>query len=306
MTQPMQCAVILPAAGLGRRYRAGLAAAHAQGAGKLETVLAGKAVFLHAMEAFVGHPGVAQILLAVGPEDFSQFEFRWKDRLALLGVDLVAGGRRERWETVALASAAVRPGITHVAVHDAARPLLRRELVARVLAAAQHYSAVVPALPVSSTLKRIPAGAALKLAEEASEITPPVDSLADLLGFKRAAASEHGHEEACPQPVVPVVATVPRTDLCEAQTPQVFERGLFDRACQAILKGEIDPQGITDDASLVEALGEPVYLVAGDPINLKLTRSGDALLMTAWLEQQRKAEAISAATRRLWPDEDGG
>jgi len=60
--------------------------------------------------------------------------------------------------------------------------------------------------------------------------------------------------------------TLPRADLFRAQTPQVFRRAvLLDALRQA---GEAQ---FTDDASLVEATGNPVALVPGHEHNIKIT-----------------------------------
>lgn len=65
-----------------------------------------------------------------------------------------------------------------------------------------------------------------------------------------------------------VTATLDRSQLWLAQTPQVFRRRLLEAALEAAAA-----QGAsgTDDASLVERLGHPVHLVPGDPDNLKVT-----------------------------------
>lgn len=69
-----------------------------------------------------------------------------------------------------------------------------------------------------------------------------------------------------------IVETVPRSELRLAQTPQGFDRALLERAYRhAAEHGTIG----TDDASLVESLGEPVHTVAGDPHNLKITLPED-------------------------------
>ena len=67
--------------------------------------------------------------------------------------------------------------------------------------------------------------------------------------------------------------TVPRADLWQAQTPQGFPRELIERAYRRS-KGH----DTTDDAALVEALGETVVLVPGSTRNLKLTTAEDFVL----------------------------
>ena len=67
--------------------------------------------------------------------------------------------------------------------------------------------------------------------------------------------------------------TVPRANLWEAQTPQVFRRSLLVEAY-----ARFGDQGATDDAELVERLGHPVTIVPGSPINLKITTREDLRL----------------------------
>jgi 2-C-methyl-D-erythritol 4-phosphate cytidylyltransferase len=65
-----------------------------------------------------------------------------------------------------------------------------------------------------------------------------------------------------------VEATVPRTDLWRAQTPQMFRYGLL---CDALARM---PQA-TDEAEAIEALGHQPRLVTGDSANLKVTYATD-------------------------------
>jgi 2-C-methyl-D-erythritol 4-phosphate cytidylyltransferase len=72
-----------------------------------------------------------------------------------------------------------------------------------------------------------------------------------------------------------VRATLSREGLWLAQTPQAFRRDLLVRA-HAV--ADIDA---TDDAALVEILGEPVRLVPGSARNLKVTTADDLALASA-------------------------
>lgn len=74
--------------------------------------------------------------------------------------------------------------------------------------------------------------------------------------------------------------TVPRTGLWRAQTPQGFPRAMLERAHAGGGSG-------TDDAQLVEALGEVVVLVPDSSLNIKVTTADDL----------RLAEAIAAQGR---------
>lgn len=74
-----------------------------------------------------------------------------------------------------------------------------------------------------------------------------------------------------------VCSTVDRGPLRRAQTPQLFSVELLSRA-------HSDGRGLaTDDAQLVEWLGEPVLTVEGSPGNIKLTLPGDLAILESWM-----------------------
>jgi 2-C-methyl-D-erythritol 4-phosphate cytidylyltransferase len=76
-----------------------------------------------------------------------------------------------------------------------------------------------------------------------------------------------------------IVETVDRAALYQAQTPQAFRRDLLLRAHQQ------DAGDATDDAALVERLGEPVRLVQGSPRNIKVTTPDDLHVAEALLQR---------------------
>ncbi len=80
-----------------------------------------------------------------------------------------------------------------------------------------------------------------------------------------------------------VVATVSRENLYQIQTPQIFRFDLVVKAHEHALRHGFTG---TDDASLVEAMGESVYIVPGSPDNIKLTTPEDMarakLIMTCY------------------------
>ena len=73
-----------------------------------------------------------------------------------------------------------------------------------------------------------------------------------------------------------VKETISRSDVWEAQTPQVFRRELLMEAYEK--RGD---ERSTDDAQLVERLGKPVAIVPGSRINLKITSREDLRLAEA-------------------------
>jgi 2-C-methyl-D-erythritol 4-phosphate cytidylyltransferase len=140
-------AVILPAAGRSTRF--GDARQK-----KIYAELDGRAVWLRAVDPFLGRDDVGQILVAISPEDRELFERRYRANVAFLNITVVEGGA-ERFDTVARALESVDSSCDFVAVHDAARPCLTSEQVDAVFGAAIEHGAALVALAVADTLKRV-------------------------------------------------------------------------------------------------------------------------------------------------------
>lgn len=79
--------------------------------------------------------------------------------------------------------------------------------------------------------------------------------------------------------------TVSRTNLWLAQTPQVFEYELLKRAYE---KAYNDNFYGTDDAALVERMGEKVKMVEGSYENIKITTNEDMLIADALMQKGNK------------------
>ena len=116
--------------------------------------LKGRPVWLRAAESFANHDDVVQTIVVVSPDDMEWFRDKYKPNLAFMSVELVEGGA-ERADSVANGLAHVRENIDFVAVHDAARPLLTKQAIDVVFSAAEEHGAAIPALRVSSTVKRV-------------------------------------------------------------------------------------------------------------------------------------------------------
>jgi 2-C-methyl-D-erythritol 4-phosphate cytidylyltransferase len=76
-----------------------------------------------------------------------------------------------------------------------------------------------------------------------------------------------------------VDSTVDRSRLWAVQTPQVFRYDLLLRAHHEV------SADVTDDASMLEALGLPVKLYPGSPLNMKVTSPRDLRTAEALLRQ---------------------
>jgi 2-C-methyl-D-erythritol 4-phosphate cytidylyltransferase len=141
-----QFAVILAAAGRSTRFGDSKQK-------KIYAELEGRAVWLRALDPFLTHGEVEQIIVAIASEDRDLFDRRYHDKVAFLNLDVVEGGV-ERSDTVARALERVRPVCQFVAIHDAARPCLTEDLVSAVFSAAREHGAALPGIPVNDTLKR--------------------------------------------------------------------------------------------------------------------------------------------------------
>ncbi len=282
----MKVAVVLPAAGSGKRFQGTDGAVLPDGKNKLEQDLAGRPVFLRSIERFLKRTDVVQLILAVNPHGVDQFKFKYGDRLAFHNVKIIAGGEVERWQTVQRALEAVEADCTHVAIHDAARPLTSSRLIDRVLEAASQYPAVVPARSVYSTLKKV---AKSRTAGPRQE--DPLDAILGSAGKTSVKVRK-------------IVETIDRSQIVEVQTPQVFGVGLIRLAYAQIDAGTVDTSTITDDASLVEAMGETVYAVEGEVANLKITQPDDMQLAEAYLRMAEQEEAAEIGRKRLFANDD--
>lgn len=105
--------------------------------------------------------------------------------------------------------------------------------------------------------------------------------------FERVVAAVAGGADAA-IPVVDVVDTIrdtagntiDRSQLQAVQTPQAFTAGVLRHA-------HASRSDATDDATLVRAVGGRTVTVQGERWNLKVTESGDALVVAALLEERR-------------------
>ncbi|MCH7760892.1 2-C-methyl-D-erythritol 4-phosphate cytidylyltransferase [candidate division TA06 bacterium] len=80
-----------------------------------------------------------------------------------------------------------------------------------------------------------------------------------------------------------VAATLNRTTIKGAQTPQAFEYSLIR---QAYDKAYEEGFYATDDASLVERLGVKVKVIEGSPENIKITTKSDLLFAESILKRR--------------------
>ena len=181
-------AAILPAAGRSMRFGGGR--------DKLFEPLGGRPVIAHSVAALLAQSEVGLVVLATNQRE--RIEPALVDTTGRLDPRITfCPGGASRAESV-LAALRLVPGTFNcVAVHDAARPLVSRELIQRTIAAARQYGAAVPALPIALTVKQaqgpLPARVERTIPRHAiwAMQTPQVMRRADLLAAY----------EACPLPL---------------------------------------------------------------------------------------------------------
>lgn len=209
----------------------------------------------HAIDALLADARIAHVLVVLSPDDAFGAQLPGVQGRQRVGVAQVGGASR---------AASVRAGLhalqAHdddwMLVHDAARPALAaRELAGLIDALVDDAVGGLLALPLADTLKR-----------------------ADAAGTADARR---------------VAATVDRSGLWRALTPQMFRVGLLRRALDAA-----DLDAVTDEASAVERLGLAPRLVAGQATNIKVTTADDVPLACAILAAQGRIDRSAGAPVR--------
>ncbi|MEU3733057.1 2-C-methyl-D-erythritol 4-phosphate cytidylyltransferase [Streptomyces sp. NPDC033538] len=188
-------AVVIPAAGRGVRL--------GPGAPKALRALGGTPMLIHAVRAMAASRAVSLVVVVAPPDGAAEVKSLLDAHALPERTDfLVVPGGESRQESVRLGLDALPPEYDIVLVHDAARPLVPVDTVDAVIETVREgASAVVPALPLSDTVKQV-------------------------------------EPAAVPGEPEPVVATPERARLRAVQTPQGFDRGTLVRAHETV-SGEV-------------------------------------------------------------------
>jgi 2-C-methyl-D-erythritol 4-phosphate cytidylyltransferase len=149
----MNVAVILPAAGLGTRM--GKVQPEKTGTSRKQFMLLdGAPILLHTIRKFVSCPSVTEIVVALGADDIEWVqELLTAERLPK-PVRLVEGGD-SRQHSVQNALSILGPDTDIVAVHDAVRPFIDRDLIEEVIRVASETGAAIVGIVPVDTVKRV-------------------------------------------------------------------------------------------------------------------------------------------------------
>jgi 2-C-methyl-D-erythritol 4-phosphate cytidylyltransferase/2-C-methyl-D-erythritol 2,4-cyclodiphosphate synthase len=134
---------IIPAAGLGARFGGSQP--------KQLIALGGRPILQRAIEVFLAHPRVTDVVVALPRElaDQPPAYLRGTPK----PIQVVEGGAR-RQDSVACAFEHASRRADLVVIHDAARPLVSADLVSQTIDAAVEHGAAIAAVPATDTVKR--------------------------------------------------------------------------------------------------------------------------------------------------------
>jgi 2-C-methyl-D-erythritol 4-phosphate cytidylyltransferase len=259
VTAAVASVAILTAAGSGSRLGFGYPKALVE--------LAGRTLLAHAALQLAATGEVCRIVVTAPADHVSTFEDVLASTTELtVPWEVVAGGATRQASVAAGIAALEREAAGHptyevVLVHDAARPLAPVSMMQRIIATVRAgYSAVIPGYAVTDTIKLV---------------APALDATGPEL----------------------VAGTADRSALRAVQTPQGFTWDLLVRAHAAGVERALSEEtAATDDATLVEAVGETVWVVEGHSAALKITTAHDLavaqLLASELLGSEHDAGAV--------------
>jgi 2-C-methyl-D-erythritol 4-phosphate cytidylyltransferase len=233
---------ILPAAGLGTRMGAETP--------KQFLELDGTSILVHSVRKLASCELVTEIIVATRGEEVARLADRLREEKLRQPVRVVKGGDT-RQESVAAALKQVAEGTEIVLVHDAVRPFVTREQIARVIEEARSCGAAILGIPAMDTVKEV----------------------------KRTSL---------PEDVALITMTIPRERVVLAQTPQAFRTKILQ---EAFARAEADGVSASDEAGLVERLGQEVHVVLGSERNIKITKPADMELANFYLEREKAHRA---------------
>jgi 2-C-methyl-D-erythritol 4-phosphate cytidylyltransferase/2-C-methyl-D-erythritol 2,4-cyclodiphosphate synthase len=146
----MFVSVIIAAGGAGRRVGGATP--------KQMLDIGGGSMLQHSAAAFLQHPLVSQLVLAL-PLEFMDVAIPFSRDAAQPppDVSMVPGGLR-RQDSVANAFDQVSPAAQIVLIHDAARPFVSADLITRTIESAAAHGAAIAALQSRDTVKRVAGG----------------------------------------------------------------------------------------------------------------------------------------------------
>jgi 2-C-methyl-D-erythritol 4-phosphate cytidylyltransferase len=149
----MKVSVIIPAAGLGTRM--GRSAPEKEGISRKQFMLLnGSPILIHTIRKFVSSPLVTEIVVALRGDDMDWARELFKGQGLGASVRSVEGGE-SRQQSVENALASIKDDIDLVAVHDAVRPFVSRDVIEKVIQEAHQTGAAIVGIVPVDTVKQV-------------------------------------------------------------------------------------------------------------------------------------------------------
>ena len=142
----MKIQAIVPAAGAGKRLKAA--------ASKPLVLIKGTPLLIYSLKAFEQCSLIHSVIVVAPKKNIKEFQKVIKDFKIKKVACCVAGGKR-RCDSVLNGLRRLDKDTDFVVIHDGARPFLTVELLKRCITAAQRHKAVVAAVPMKPTVKRV-------------------------------------------------------------------------------------------------------------------------------------------------------
>jgi len=143
-----RASALIPAAGRGERF--------GKSKNKVLWTVAGRPVLAHTVSVFEGCDAISEIVIVTGQNDIAAAR-EIVGRFGFGKVSAVVPGGGQRQDSVRRGLERVAGDI--VAIHDAARPLVTREIIERSIEEAGRSGACIAAVPVIDTIKSAQDGA---------------------------------------------------------------------------------------------------------------------------------------------------
>lgn len=141
----MICGAVIPAAGQARRFGAG---------DKTLQTIAGRPVLEWTLRALIGAGDVTRIVVVVSESNESPISDLIAGLDSHVPIHAVRGGAR-RMDSVQAGVQALDDRCDLILIHDAARPVVQRELIQAAVIAGRTHGAAIPGVPVTDTIKRV-------------------------------------------------------------------------------------------------------------------------------------------------------